>query len=64
MTIPKEAQAREEMTLRELCQALDISRRTVQGNVNEYSRELLISNFAVKCFYAKLVNIIKRTVKK
>ena len=23
-----------------------------------------ISNFAVKCFYAKLVNIIKRTVKK
>ena len=33
MTIPKEAQAREEMTLRELCQALDISRRTVQGYV-------------------------------
>ena len=31
MTIPKEAQAREDMTLRELCQALDISRRTVQG---------------------------------
>ena len=31
MTIPKEAQACEDMTLRELCQALDISRRTVQG---------------------------------
>lgn len=31
MTIPKETQVREEMTLRELCQALDISRRTVQG---------------------------------